>query len=343
MTVFPWRSHCSRRSSTVRAGPASASERFIRDFDFPPRRRIAAWRFVSTTWTSAFAVAWWICLCRCCSRARVSRSRCTRRATFALRQSTAPGCAPRDVPGETSRFAPDAGTDLDDLAGAARERAPSARVPAAHALRIGARFAGRNVDHDPDLVPCRDAAAAAAPTLASHEPDGAARCRAFGNRPVEADPQRREALDPEHGVAAVPTPGEARFVDAHRAQLPAGAELWRRRPGLAVAPREVLEDSDDHAPAETGGVEAVECRILARVARHLGPLPAELVSPRVRDDPTVRGIEDRREAVGLPAGAVPEEHGPRRLCSRMESACSAQTARTCIYGHLEGGVTPRDG
>ena len=37
-----------------------------------------------------------------------------------LAPSTAPGCAPRDVPGETSRFAPDAGTDLDDLAGVAR-------------------------------------------------------------------------------------------------------------------------------------------------------------------------------------------------------------------------------
>ena len=66
------------------AGPASASERFILDFDFPPRRRIVAWRLNSTTCTSAFAAPWWTCLCRCWSRARVSRSRCRRRAAFAL-------------------------------------------------------------------------------------------------------------------------------------------------------------------------------------------------------------------------------------------------------------------
>ena len=83
--------------------------------------------------------------------------------------------------------------DLDDVAGVAREGAATARVPAAHTLRIGAPLAGRNVDHEPDFVPRRDAAAARA--LAPHESDGAVSRGAFRDRAVEPNPKGGQPLD----------------------------------------------------------------------------------------------------------------------------------------------------
>ena len=83
-----------------------------------------------------------------------------------------------------------------------------------------------------------------------------------------------------------------------------------RNARLGVASREVVEDSADHAPAKAGGVEAIEARGVAGPARNLGPLPAELSAPGVRDDSPGCVVQDRREGVGRPVGAVAQERAP---------------------------------
>ena len=183
-----------------------------------------------------------------------------------LAPSAAPSLAPRDATREATGVGLRPCPDLDDFAGVAREGAAPARVPAAHALRIGAWLAGRKVDHELDLVPRRDAAAARA--LAPDEPDGAVSRGAFRDRPVEADPKGGQPLDTEHRVAAVCAPGDARVLHRDRAQLPPGSERRRRSARLGVAPCEIVEDAADHPPAEARCVEAVRCRVLAGLARN---------------------------------------------------------------------------
>ena len=122
MRCLPCRSHWSRRSCTVIAGPASASERFILDFDFPPRRRIVAWWLTSTTWTSAFLAAWWTCLCRCWSRAWVSRSRCRRSIVFAVAAERA-GLVDLDPQASASKWS-DLRTPESPVVTSAQARAP---------------------------------------------------------------------------------------------------------------------------------------------------------------------------------------------------------------------------
>ena len=128
--------------------------------------------------------------------------------------------APQDAPGEAPGGGALARQDPHDVAGVARQRSPAAGVPAAESVCLGARLAGRDVDHDPDLVPGRYAAAA--PALASHDADGATGRGAIGDRAVEPDPQGRQPLDAEHGVAAVRSPGEPCVLHRHRTQLPPG-------------------------------------------------------------------------------------------------------------------------
>ena len=118
-------------------------------------------------------------------------------------------------------------------------------VPAAHALRIAAH--GPRGSEPSTMIRTAsyragDAASpAAAPALASHEPDGnrLARCRAFGVNQGRwrPDPQRRHG-GPCRGPVSTASrrfPHQARYAlrrrTGHRAQLPAGAEL------LAPAPR----------------------------------------------------------------------------------------------------------
>ena len=74
-----------------------------------------------------------------------------------------------------------------------------------------------------------------------------------------------------------------------------------------MAPCEIIEDTADHPPTEARCVEAVRCRVLAGLARDLGPLPAELSAPGVRDDSSGCVVQDRREVIGRPVGAVAQE------------------------------------
>ena len=163
--------------------------------------------------------------------------------------------APQDAPGEAPGGGALARQDPHDVAGVARQRSPAAGVPAAESVCLGARLAGRDVDHDPDLVPGRYAAAA--PALASHDADGATGRGAIGDRAVEPDPQGRQPLDAEHGVAAVRSPGEPCVLHRHRTQLPPGTERRRGCARLGVSACEVVADAADQAPAEARGVELV--------------------------------------------------------------------------------------
>ena len=169
------------------AGPASASERFILDFDFPLRRRIVAWLLNSTTWTSAFIARVVDLLVPVLVAGSGLAFEVKPHGGLRLAPSAAPSLAPRDASRETTDFGLRPCPDLDDVAGVAREGAAPARVPAAHTPRIGAPLAGRKVDHEPDFVPRRDAAAARA--LATDESDGAVSRGAFRDRAVEPNPK----------------------------------------------------------------------------------------------------------------------------------------------------------
>ena len=125
------------------------------------------------------------------------------------------------------------------------------------------------------------------------------------------NPKGRQPLDPEHRVAVVCAPGDARVLHRDRAQLPPGSERRRRSARLGVASCEIVEDAADHPPGRTGLRRSRPVPgVRAGLARNLGPLPAELNAPGVRDDSPDCGVQDRREVVGRPVGAVAQERAP---------------------------------
>ena len=155
-----------------------------------------------------------------------------------LAPSAAPSLAPRDAARETTVFGLLACPDLDDVAGVAREGAAPARVPAAHTLGIGAPLAGRKVDHEPDFVPRRDAAAARGAGAGragwSREswrfPVPGGRAEPEGRAAPGPGAPRRGGLRTRRCARSSPQPSAASTrVGTPAPERPAGRSAWRNR------------------------------------------------------------------------------------------------------------------